>query len=68
VATRNQKLTRFQADIDAGRYLILIYARKEHEELVQGVMRSKHPEAQHVATDRHFINPFSVVRRDQSPA
>ena len=68
VATRNQKLTRFSADIDAGKYLILIYARKEQEELVQGVMRNKNPEAQHVATDRHFINPFSVVRRDQSPA
>ena len=68
VATKNQKLTRFQADIDAGKYLILIYARKEQEEIVQGVMRAAHPEAQHVATDRHFINPFSVVRRDRSPA
>ena len=43
--------------------LILIYAPKKKEDLVRQLMRDKHPEAQHVATDRHYINPFSVVRR-----
>ena len=63
VATENQKLNRFHDDIEAGKYLILIYARKELDDVVKDMMREKHPEARHVATDRHFINPFSVVRR-----
>jgi len=63
VATKNQKLARFLDDIEAGKYLILIYALKDQEEKVRELMRNKHPEAQHVATDRHYINPFSVVRR-----
>ena len=60
VATKNQKLTRFLDDIEAGKYLILIYARKHQEDTVREMMRDKHPEAQHVATDRHYINPFRV--------
>lgn len=66
VATEHQKLKRFHDEIAAGRYLILIYARKNKEDAVITMMRTKHPEAQHVATDRHFVNPFSVVRRDRS--
>jgi hypothetical protein len=27
------------------------------------MMATKHREAAHVASDRHFANPFSVVRR-----
>ena len=60
---QNQKLFRFNDDIEAGKYLILIYARKELEDVVKNMMTKKHPEAEHVATDRHFINPLSVVRR-----
>jgi hypothetical protein len=63
VATKNQKLNRFQDEIEAGKYLILIYAIKDQEEKVRELMRNKHPEARHVATDRHYINPFRVVRR-----
>ncbi len=63
VATENQKLKRFQHDLASGKYLLLIYARQSQEGRVKVMMRSQHPEAQHVATDRHFINPFSVVRR-----
>jgi len=63
VAKQNQKLFRFNDDIEAGKYLILIYARKELEDVVKTMMGNKHPEAEHVATDRHFINPLSVVRR-----
>ncbi|MDJ0926233.1 MAG: hypothetical protein QNJ73_01175 [Gammaproteobacteria bacterium] len=63
VATENQKLNRFHDDIEAGKYLILIYARKGMGETVKDMMRQKHPEAQHVATDRQFVNPFGVVRR-----
>jgi hypothetical protein len=63
VATKNQKLSRFDEDIEAGKYLILIYARNDQEETVKTMMATKHREAAHVASDRHFANPFSVVRR-----
>ncbi len=63
IATQNKKLERFQEDIDAGKYLVLIYAAKGQGELVKQMMRDKHPESRHVATDRQYVNPFSVVRR-----
>ena len=59
----NQKLRRFQSAIDEGKYLILIYARKGKGEKIKQMMRERHPESRHAATDRQFINPFSVVRR-----
>ncbi len=61
IGTENRKLRRFHAEIEAGKYLILIYARKEQEETVKAMMRSRHSEAGLVAVDRHFINPFSSV-------
>jgi len=68
VANENQKLKRFHDDLEAGKYLILIYARKEKEDTIKNMMRDRHQEARHVATDRHFINPFSVVRRKRRVA
>ena len=59
----NSKLRRFHDDIEAGKYLILIYARKMHEGAVRAMMGKKHTEAELVGVDRHFINPFSRVRR-----
>ena len=61
IGTENRKLRRFHDAIEAGNYLILIYARKEQEEAVTTMMRARHPEAKLVAVDRHFINPFSSV-------
>ena len=63
VDNENQKLQRFREDIDAGKYLLLIYARRDQHEIIKSMMTSKHPDTKHVATDRHFINPFAVVRR-----
>jgi hypothetical protein len=63
VSTENQKLKRFHEDIEAGKYLLLIYSRGDQGEAVKGMMAQQHPQAVHVATDRHFINPFAVVRR-----
>jgi len=60
---RNKKLKRFQGDIDAGKYLILIYAFKEQEDVIREMMREKHGEARLVAIDRRFLNPFSGLRR-----
>lgn len=61
--SENQKLKRFRKDIEAGKYLILIYARKGEGEKIKQMMRERHPESRHVATDRHFINPFARVER-----
>ena len=63
IDSENRKLRRFHDDIEAGKYLLLIYSPKGHGEEVKTMMNNKHPEAGHVATDRHFINPFSRVRR-----
>jgi hypothetical protein len=61
--SENQKLKRFKVDIEAGKYLLLIYARKGMGEQIKAMMIDRHPEARHIATDRHFINPFSQVER-----
>ena len=63
IDSENQKLRRFQSAIDEGKFLILIYAHKGEGEKIKEMMRSSHPESRHVATDRHFINPFGRVRR-----
>ena len=63
IATENKKLAKFHHDIEAGRYLILIYARKKQGAAVRAMMRARHPEAELVAIDRHFINPFSTLRK-----
>jgi hypothetical protein len=61
--SENRKLRRFRDDIEAGKYLILIYAQKGQGETIKEMMRTRHSESRHVATDRHFINPFSRVER-----
>jgi hypothetical protein len=63
IASENKKLAKFHHDIEAGRYLVLIYARKEQSAAVRAMMRTKHPEAELAAVDRHFINPFSKLRK-----
>jgi hypothetical protein len=68
IAGENRKLAKFHDDLAAGHCLILIYALQEQEAAVIRTMRVRHPEAQLAAIDRHFINPFSPVRRRaQSP-
>jgi hypothetical protein len=59
----NKKLKRFHDDIEAGKYLILIYAGKEKEDVIREMMREKHSEARLVAIDRHILNPFRGLRR-----
>ena len=63
IASENKKLKKFRHDLDAGKYLILVYARKEQGHIVRSLMRTKHPEAELAAVDTHFINPFKPVRR-----
>jgi hypothetical protein len=63
IGQENRKLAKFHGDIQDGKFLILIYALKEQEEKVRQMMRERHPESVFAAVDRHFINPFSSLRR-----
>lgn len=63
VASKNRKIAKFQEDIDAGKYLILIYAKKEQEDVVKNMMNQKHPEARLEAVDANFYNPFTSLKR-----
>jgi hypothetical protein len=63
IDNENRKLRRFHDDIEAGKYLILIYARKEQENLIRDMMRENHPEARLAAVDRHDQNPDSRAPR-----
>lgn len=62
IATENKKIRRFHDDIDAGKYLILVYVRKHQEGQVRKMMEERHPDAELVAIDSHFINPFADVQ------
>src|SRR3990170_3483580 len=63
IGTENKKLRRFHDDIDAGKYLILVYVRKHQEATVRKMMTERHSDAELVAVDSHFINPFTSVER-----
>jgi hypothetical protein len=61
IDSENKKLRQFRADIDAGKYLMLVYVRRHREERVRAMMRTRHPEARLVGIDTHIINPFSTA-------
>ena len=59
MAHSNKKLLPFKDAIDSGKYLILIYAKKQQEEKVIQMMKDAHPEATLAGVDPGFYNPFS---------
>ena len=63
IATENKKIALFHAELEAGSYLILIYAKDAFEERVKQVMAVKYPEAKLVAADVNFYNPFAGLKR-----
>lgn len=63
VGTENKKLERFHDDLEAGRYVILVYTHKQLEAKVRALMAERHREAEFVAVDRYFLNPFSRITR-----
>jgi hypothetical protein len=63
IASENKKTALFHKDIEIGKYLILLYARKNMESTIKTVMSSKHPEAELVAEDGYFYNPLSGLKR-----
>ncbi len=62
LAKENKKLARFHEDIEAGKYLILIYAKQHQEENIKRMMDSRHSEVRLAAEDAHFLNPFSALK------
>jgi len=62
IASENKKLAAFRDEIDAGKYLILIYAKKNQEARIKEMMASRHPEGQLAATDASFLNPFAELK------
>ena len=62
IASENKKLAAFHDDIEAGKYLILIYARKEQEYRIKEMMAARHSEAQLSAVDSRFLNPFAALK------
>ena len=68
IGSENRKLARFHDDIEAGKFLLLVYVRKEKEAAVTEMMGKRHSDAELVAVDRHFVNPFSTLKRlDEKP-
>ena len=64
IASENRKLVTFHDDIEAGKYLILIYARQQQAAAVKSMMRERHSDATLAAVDRHFVNPFRAVEAE----
>lgn len=62
IDSENQKIKPFHDEITSGKYLVLVYIDKEHEDAITSMMKEKHPETKLVGVDRHFINPFSKVK------
>jgi hypothetical protein len=62
ISAENRKLRQFHDDIEAGSYLILVYANRNAEEKVRAMMSRLHPEARLVGEDPHFYNPFVQPR------
>ena len=58
---RNRKIERFMPDIEAGKNLVLIYAKEHQLNTILTMMVKKHPEAALAATDSRFLNPFSKL-------
>jgi len=63
IDSEHKKLAKFHDDLVAGKYLILVYVRKHRESLVRKMMQEKHPDAELVAIDSHFVNPFSNLKK-----
>ena len=58
ISTENKKLLRFHDEIEAGKFLVLVYAHQAEEEKLYAMMSRLHPEAQLVGLDPLFYNPF----------
>jgi len=63
IANENKKLAEFHDDLEAGKYLILVYAFASQEEAITNMMANKHPDIHLAGVDSSFFNPLSRVQR-----
>lgn len=63
IANENKKLATFHNDLQAGNYLILVYASAAKEKVITRMMATKHPNIRLEGVDSSFFNPLSRVRR-----
>lgn len=63
IASKNKKTALFHGDLEAGCYLLLIYAKKSYEEQIRKLMSARHPEAELAAIDANFYNPLTALKR-----
>jgi hypothetical protein len=63
ITNESKKLAAFQNDLNAGKYLILVYARGNQEDVIISMMKKKHPNIRLVGNDSSFFNPLSRVQR-----
>lgn len=62
IASENKKLANFHDEIEAGKFLVLIYAKKGQEQKIKDMMTEQNPGVELVAIDTHFMNPFSSLQ------
>ncbi|MDO9168191.1 MAG: hypothetical protein Q7U18_03730 [Methylobacter sp.] len=63
IASENKKTTLFHDDLEAGNYLIMVYAKQNFEHLITKIMKTQHPEAELAAIDTSFYNPLTELKR-----
>ncbi|MBS4049669.1 MAG: hypothetical protein KGZ69_00495 [Methylomonas sp.] len=63
IATENKKIALFHDELEAGSYLLLIYAKQADERIIKTVMAKQHPEAELAAVDANFYNPLAGLSR-----
>jgi len=63
IATENKKIALFHDELEAGSYLLLIYAKQADEQVIKTVMAKQHPESDLVAVDANFYNPLAGLSR-----
>ncbi len=63
IGNESKKLAEFHSDLEAGKYLILVYAPANQEKLITDMMAEKHPDIPLEGADPSFYNPLSRVQR-----
>lgn len=62
IATENQQIAAYHAEIEGGKNLLLIDVRPTEEEQVRRLLSQRHPDAQYLRSGSTFVNPFNLVR------
>jgi len=63
IQNENYRIEPFHHDIEAGKYLIMVDAPKDHIPKVKELMAKNHPEAKLQGKDSSINNPFAGRRR-----